>query len=106
MNGEGTMQNDNGETYVGGWRDNLKSGEGEYAWPNGNRYEGNYREDKRDGYGTMHYHNGEYYKGYWKDGVKHGEGTYQTKQYAVQGVWEMGQLTIEVAKRDSLPDRP
>jgi radial spoke head protein 1 len=49
------MQSDNGEKYSGGWKDNLKQGEGEYFWPNGNSFRGEYRQGKREGFGVMTY---------------------------------------------------
>ena len=86
------MQAENGETYDGEWKHNLKSGEGEYNWPDGSRYKGSYKRDKRDGYGFMSYPNGESYDGYWIQGKKEGEGTYKTLKQTLSGVWKGGDM--------------
>lgn len=52
------MQNENGESYTGQWKNNEKHGKGIYLWPNGNKYEGEYKKGKREGFGVMFYPNG------------------------------------------------
>lgn len=90
--GEGTMESEGGERYVGGWKANLKHGDGEYYWPDGSVYRGEYRNGEREGLGLMTYANRESYEGEWQGGLKHGRGTYRTLKKTLCGVWQNGDL--------------
>lgn len=90
LEGQGSMQSDNGEKYSGCWKDNLKHGEGEYLWPNGNSFRGEYRQGRREGFGVMTYENGESYEGGWLNGLKHGEGIYRGLKKDIVGTWKNG----------------
>ena len=59
---------DDGDKYIGKWKDDKRHGQGTYIWGKG-KWEGNK------------------YVGEWKDGVKHGQGTY-TKANGLKFVGE------------------
>lgn len=76
FHGEGTYTNSRGDTYVGHWRDGVKSGEGTLTKANGETYQGNWQENKRNGLGVQTYKNGDIYKGQWIYNKKRGHGKY------------------------------
>ena len=47
-----------------------KDGYGVYDWENGWTYKGNFKEDLRDGYGELLHHNIVMWKGEWENGEK------------------------------------
>jgi hypothetical protein len=55
--------------FEGTYKDDKKSGYGEFKWASGNVYKGNYQEDLRDGYGVMIWTDGNMYEGMWSKGV-------------------------------------
>ena len=69
MNGNGDIMLSNGDTYMGGWKDNQYSGEGCY-----------------------NHHTGEVYDGHWKNGLQDGLGKYTCKDYTYLGNWEEGYM--------------
>ena len=61
----GTYIYDEGEKYVGEWKDNKYNGQGTYTWPSGEKYVGQYKDDKRHGQGTYTFANGYKENGYY-----------------------------------------
>ena len=62
----------NGNTYEGGWKDCMKSGEGKFTYTNGNVYEGHFLMNMKHGQGTLTYFNGIKNEGRWeKDNFKY-----------------------------------
>ena len=88
-NGQGTYVYDNGEKYVGQWKDEGFHGQGTYTLPNGYKYVGEWKNDKKSGQGTYTYTSGNKYVGEWKDGKKDGQGTFTFADGTVEkGLWE------------------
>ena len=59
---------ENGDRYIGEWKNDNKHGQGTYTWANGDKYVGEYRDGKRNGQGTLTYADGTVQEGIWKDG--------------------------------------
>ena len=59
FNGDGTYYYNNGDIYVGEWKNGKKYGKGVFSWKSGDIYEGNWVEGKRSGIGLMIMQNGE-----------------------------------------------
>jgi hypothetical protein len=57
-----SLDND-GESYVGDWRDNKANGKGVHIWANGDKYEGDWLDFLKHGFGTDHFANGDSYSG-------------------------------------------
>ena len=74
--GQGTYTHASGEKYVGEYKDNKKHGQGIYTWPDSDKYVGEFKDGNYHGQGTYSYDDGEKYVGEWKDGTMHGQGTY------------------------------
>ena len=84
----GTYTWDNGNKYVGEWKNNNKHGLGTYTYyANGDKYVGKFKNDHMHGQGTYTYASGDKYVGALKDAKKHGLGTYTF----VNGDKEVGQ---------------
>ncbi len=67
---------ENGDKYIGEFKDGLEHGQGTYIWVIGDKYVGEFKYAKLHGQGTYTYVNGDKYEGEYKDGSKHGQGTY------------------------------
>ena len=52
------------------------NGQGKISFDDGTSYIGTFKDDIRNGYGTQIYKNGDKYEGEWKDNQEHGWGTY------------------------------
>ena len=72
----GTYNWDNGDKYVGEFKDGLFSGQGTYSYANGNKYVGAYKNGEANGQGTITFANGNKYVGNVKDGKRTGPGTF------------------------------
>ena len=78
-NGKGIWEN--GEYYIGQWKNGLRNGKGTYYYSNGNiKYDGDWINDKYEGNGKEIYENGEYYIGQFKNGLSHGKGKKKKKK--------------------------
>ena len=67
---------ENGDKYIGEWKNHEYDGNGIYIYSNGEKYVGEFKKNKSDGYGTYNYKNGDLYVGEFRDEVKHGTGVY------------------------------
>ena len=56
--GYGTFVWNNGDKYVGYFKNRLFNGQGTYYYANGNKYVGSWVDDKKSGKGTMYFANG------------------------------------------------
>jgi hypothetical protein len=56
------------EQYSGEYKHNQKDGEGVYIFENGDKYVGGFKNEKFDGYGELTTKD-EIYKGQWKEGI-------------------------------------
>ena len=72
---EGTLTADNGNKYVGEFRDDKMNGQGTFAWPNGTQYVGNFSDGKMSGQGTLTWADGSKYVGQFSNGNMSGQGT-------------------------------
>ena len=71
---------DNGDKYVGEWKNNRVHGQGIFTWKkSGNKYVGEIKDGKRHGQGTFTWKNGDRYVGEFKDNKRHGQGTFTWK---------------------------
>lgn len=73
--------------YIGGWADDLQSGEGVMKWSNNASYSGQWLAGKRHGYGVHTFPTGERYEGEWKEGIRHGQGR---RHYPDGSIYEGG----------------
>ena len=64
----GTYTWNNGDKYVGEYKDDERNGQGTYTWNNGNKYVGEFKDSKRNGQGTYTYANGTIKRGYYLKG--------------------------------------
>ena len=72
----GTVTFDDGNKYIGEWRDDKYHGQGTFTDVNGNKYVGEFRDDKYHGQGTYTHADGDKYVGEFRDDKQHGQGTY------------------------------
>ena len=73
-NGQGTYTYADGSEYYGEFKDDKKNGQGIYTWANGDKYVGEWKGDKENGQGTYTYAGLGKYVGEWKDGKNNGQG--------------------------------
>ena len=97
---------DNGDKYIGEWKDDKYHGQGAYTFANGDKYVGQYQNGIKHGQGTNTYANGDKYVGGFKDGEKHGQGTYtwadgETKK----GYYMNGDFIPDICKDMGLAER-
>ena len=91
--GHGTQKFDNGNVYVGHFRDGVRHGEGRHTWSSGEAYSGSYEGGHRHGRGAMRYENGDTYVGSWEKGKQHGKGVYaHADGAAYEGEWRHGKM--------------
>ena len=82
MEGYGKYIYENGEYYIGEFKNDKRNGKGQEFYKNGNlKYEGNFANDCFEGYGKGIYEDGKYYIGEWKNGKQNGKG----KEYYKNG---------------------
>ena len=79
-----------GDKYVGQFRNNKYHGQGNFLYKSGNKYVGEYKDDKRDGYGTYTFSDGDKYVGEFKDGNFDGFGIDYNADGSIykQGIWK------------------
>ena len=71
----GAYIHDNGDKYLGEWKDDKYHGQGTFSFIDGDKYVGGWKDDKYHGQGTFHYKNGDTYVGEFKNDKYHGQGT-------------------------------
>lgn len=72
--GEGRMDYNNGEYYVGSWVNGKKHGYGEMLHFDLSLYKGEWENDRKNGLGVMEWPNGGVYTGMFKDDRQYGKG--------------------------------
>ena len=85
----GTINLNNGDKYVGEFKDDKKHGQGTYTFSDGENYIGEYKDDIKHGQGTYTFGKnsewaGDKYVGEFKDDIKHGQGTYTYADGAIE----------------------
>ncbi|KAH9578151.1 Protein kinase domain [Trypanosoma melophagium] len=73
MTGYGKAVWKSGDTYVGGWLNDVMDGSGVYTWADGDCYEGEYKGGLQNGFGVLKDTTG-VYTGEWVDDMRHGLG--------------------------------
>ena len=68
-----TYTYDNGDKYVGEYKDDEMHGRGTYTYDNGDKYIGEYKDNKRHGQGTYTFADGEVWQGLWENGEFEGK---------------------------------
>ena len=81
LNGQGTENRKNGESYTGQFRNGLFNGFGIYTFTNGAKYSGQFSDGKREGQGDQTFFNGNRYSGNWSNNKPSGHG----KMYFTNG---------------------
>lgn len=76
QNGRGTYVWNDGDRYVGQYRNGKRNGFGTYFFKNGDRFMGKYRDGKRNGKGVYMWASGARYEGNYTDSKRHGAGKY------------------------------
>ena len=80
QSGFGKSVNNDGNIYIGEFKNGLANGFGKYTTKNGNKYEGVWKDNKLEGYGFITCNNSEQiYKGEIKKGVFNGIGEFYHK---------------------------
>ena len=75
-NGSGTFVYENGDRYVGAFKNGERDGKGTFEYTNGDRFVGGYAAGARDGEGTYEFKNGDRYVGMFRNGLRAGKGVY------------------------------
>ena len=79
FNGYGTMTWENGDVYVGDWKNDLREGWGVFTSHTGIQYVGEWIASQREGFGVCTHPNGEEYVGEWHRGRMHGVGRLKSR---------------------------
>ncbi len=74
--GNGTFVYENGDSYVGAFKNGEREGNGTFEYANGDRFVGEYLAGKRHGEGTYIFKNGDRYVGMFANGLRAGKGVY------------------------------
>ena len=94
-NGEGKYFYANGNKYIGQWTDGKRNGKGEFIFPNGNKYIGDFVDGEWTGKGTLTNFFGDKYVGEFKNGKRHGKGTVSSADgFNYQGVFKNDIIVI------------
>lgn len=72
----GTINLNNGDKYIGEFKDAKRHGQGTYTFYNGNKYVGEFKDGQGHGQGTYTWADGQKYIGELKYGRSHGQGTH------------------------------
>ncbi|MCR9144379.1 MAG: hypothetical protein NXI24_19215 [bacterium] len=75
-NGSGTFVYENGDRYVGDFKNGERDGKGTFEYANGDRFIGGYANGERNGEGTYVFANGDRYVGQFQNGLRAGKGVY------------------------------
>ena len=90
MEGIGRYNYDNGEYYIGQFKDDSRNGKGIYYYKNGKiKFDCEWYDDQIQGTGIFYYENDEYYKGQWENGMFQGKGIHYYKDGKIKynGYW-------------------
>jgi hypothetical protein len=76
IDGEGTLELEDGSVYTGHFLNCSRHGHGIYTFASGSKYEGEFLSGKRHGHGIFTYASGLTYEGTFRDGKRQGEGVF------------------------------
>lgn len=94
--GEGKMDFNNGNFYIGQWQRDKQHGFGVFHNEIEGIYEGMFIEGFKEGYGKMRFANGDYYEGGWKRGLYNDRGKLTCPVGAIEkyeGQFEYGKFS-------------
>lgn len=93
--GQGKFSWPSGATYVGAFKSGYMHGTGNFTGVTaGDTYIGQYSMNERSGKGMRTYVNGDSYDGEWKKGTQHGQGRYVWKNHHIfNGSWKNGKIS-------------
>lgn len=74
--GDGTFIYENGDRYIGAFKNGEREGKGTFEYANGDRFIGEYLAGKRHGDGSYVFKNGDRYVGTFANGLRAGKGVY------------------------------
>ena len=72
--GYGIFRYENGDLYLGEFKENVKNGYGEYIWLIGKIFFGFFINDKKNGFGVLKNGEKNYYVGFWNNDQQEGIG--------------------------------
>ena len=72
---QGVFEWPSGRKYEGEWDNSSMHGKGRLAYEDGNVYIGNFKNDQRSGYGLFVWSDGKRYDGPWQENKQHGIAT-------------------------------
>lgn len=99
-NGKGRFIFENGDKYIGEFKNAVPHGRGVYYNKDGSSYKGPFVNGKRQGYGTFTWSNGEQYVGEYYNNMRHGEGTYTFNDGSQRkGIWRDGTFVKELVEK-------
>lgn len=99
QNGKGRFIYDNGDKYIGEFKNSVPHGRGAYYNKDGSMYKGPFVNGKRQGYGTFIWTNGEKYIGEYNNNMRHGEGIYTFSDGTQQkGIWRDGTFVESIVE--------
>jgi hypothetical protein len=89
---EGSYTYDDWSTYVGGFKDDKRHGQGTMVYPDGQKYAGGFKSDRRDGAGVYTSTHGNKWTGEFRDDLPNGRGVLTDKDGKIlkAGLWEKG----------------
>ena len=88
---QGTQIFDNGDIYIGTFKDGLKHGKGKLTTRNNRSYEGDWKNDKPHGFGINTFPNGKIYTGNFDKGKPVGDGQWTYADGRIyNGTWING----------------
>ena len=88
-NGYGTFVTEDGNKFVGNWK-NGKKVKGAFYYSKGGTYNGECNDNVRNGRGKYTWKDGKYYVGFWRNGKRNGKGTqyHSNGKIEYDGLWE------------------
>lgn len=93
VDGQGTFITDDGDKYVGSFKNNKFEGVGQYYYVDGSTYKGMFKRGQFDGQGIYKSSDGKIYEGEWKKGLPNGQGIFRYSDNSVsKGHFKNGKL--------------
>jgi hypothetical protein len=100
--GNGRFLYENGDRYLGEFKNHTPNGRGAYIFANGDVYKGQFKDGERHGYGTMEWKTGDKYIGDYVHNQRQGDGTY----YFANGTMKKGVFKDGLLVQEFVPPAP